>query len=872
MREPSASPPGDKRRRAFRLTPLACALLFMLQGVDRVRAEDEFDMAALETSGPKLNVDLSKFANTGSELPGRYLVEVYINHQLIDSRALEFVQNKKGQLTPLLSATLLEQWGVKVSDIPGLVGKTKIDNLVDYIPESQVTLDFSQMRLNLTIPQANVDSAAQGSVSPSLWDEGVPALIVGYDFNGSNTWRDDDDSGGHEDSYFLNLHSGLNLGAWRLRNYSTWTYSKAPSGDTGDDPQSAGDRGDSSENHWNSINTFLQRDIQRLDGALTMGDATTPSDVYDGFTFRGIQMASDDNMLPDSLRNFAPTVRGIASSNSTVTIRQNNSVIYQKQVPPGPFEINDLYPNSTNGDLVVTIKESDGRERTFVQPFSSVAIMQREGHLKYDVTGGKYRSNSDGEEPKFAQMTMIYGLPHDLTAYGGSQLSDDYQNGLAGMGFTLGELGSISLDMSLSSADLSTGEHKDGQSYRAQYSKSMLSTGSTLTLAAYRYSTKGYYSFQDAADLHVDDDNDDGENDRDEFDLSHNKRSRWQVSLSQSLSEGWGSVYVNGYQQDYWDDEGYERSLSVGYNTSILGITYSINYNFTSTPGSENDHQAAMNVSIPLDKWLHNAYAGYNVNTNRHGDTTQQVSLYGTALAHDNLSYSVMEGYSNHDDAGSNGTTTLDYTGSQGEVSAGYNYDPDSRQVNYGLQGGIVVHPHGVTFSQALNQDIQSIAIVRSPGVSDAIVENGTGVATDWRGYAVVPYLTPYRQTTVRLDTKSLAGDAEVETNSKDVVPTEGAVVMAGFKTHIGARLLVHLQHPGTGIPFGTTASLVDADDVTGIVDDKSDVYLSGVPQQGEILALWGKKSSEQCYAHYQLDDDDAQKSSGVKTLDLVCR
>lgn len=111
MREPSASPPGDKRRRAFRLTPLACALLFMLHGVDSVRAEDEFDMAALETSGPKLNVDLSKFANTGSELPGRYLVEVYINHQLIDSRVLEFVQNKKGQLTPLLSATLLEQWG-----------------------------------------------------------------------------------------------------------------------------------------------------------------------------------------------------------------------------------------------------------------------------------------------------------------------------------------------------------------------------------------------------------------------------------------------------------------------------------------------------------------------------------------------------------------------------------------------------------------------------------------------------------------------------------------------------------------------------------------------------------------------------------------
>ena len=123
--------------------------------------------------------------------------------------------------------------------------------------------------------------------------------------------------------------------------------------------------------------------MQAVQGLLTLGDATTPSDVYDGFTFRGVQLSSDDDMLPDSLRNFAPTVHGIATSNATVTIRQNNSVIYQKQVPPGPFKIDDLYPNSTNGDLLVTIKESDGSERSFVQPFSSVAIMQREGHLKY---------------------------------------------------------------------------------------------------------------------------------------------------------------------------------------------------------------------------------------------------------------------------------------------------------------------------------------------------------------------------------------------------------------------------------------------------------------------------------------------------------
>ncbi|MDH8045868.1 fimbria/pilus outer membrane usher protein, partial [Klebsiella pneumoniae] len=70
-------------------------------------------------------------------------------------------------------------------------------------------------------------------------------------------------------------------------------------------------------------------------------------------------------------------------------------------VAPGAFAISDLYPTSGSGDLEVTIKEADGSERTFIQPFSAVPIMQREGRLKYALTAGKYRSgNNDSDEPQ----------------------------------------------------------------------------------------------------------------------------------------------------------------------------------------------------------------------------------------------------------------------------------------------------------------------------------------------------------------------------------------------------------------------------------------------------------------------------------------
>jgi len=71
--------------------------------------------------------------------------------------------------------------------------------------------------------------------------------------------------------------------------------------------------------------------------------------------FRGVRMDSDERMRPDSQRGFAPIVRGIAQSNAMVSISQLGQEIYQTNVPPGPFVIDDLYPTGVGGDLLVTI-------------------------------------------------------------------------------------------------------------------------------------------------------------------------------------------------------------------------------------------------------------------------------------------------------------------------------------------------------------------------------------------------------------------------------------------------------------------------------------------------------------------------------------
>ncbi|MCM4498950.1 fimbria/pilus outer membrane usher protein, partial [Escherichia coli] len=94
---------------------------------------------------------------------------------------------------------------------------------------------------------------------------------------------------------------------------------------------------------------------------------------------------TDDDMLPSSQNGFAPVVHGIAKTNATVIIKQNGYVIYQSAVPQGAFALTDLNTTSSGGDLDVTIKEEDGSEQHFIQPFTSLAILKREGQTDVDL-------------------------------------------------------------------------------------------------------------------------------------------------------------------------------------------------------------------------------------------------------------------------------------------------------------------------------------------------------------------------------------------------------------------------------------------------------------------------------------------------------
>lgn len=430
----------------------------------------------------------------------------------------------------------------------------------------------------------------------------------------------------------------------------------------------------------------------------------------------------------------------------------------------------------------------------------------------------------------------------------------------AGIGIALGDFGALSADVTTAKATLDNHHTSTGQSYRLLYSGKIETTDTNFTLASYRYSTQGYYSFADANKKY------DGS--EDDWMFRYNKRNRIQASISQTLLGS--SIYLNGYQQDYWGTSDTERSLSAGINTTIKGISYHLTYTYSKTSDGPDDRMIAFGLSIPLSRWLPNAWSSYNVSNSKRGYTRHNIGLNGTLLDDRRLSYSLQQSRSNHD---ADDTSSLygSYRSRYANLNAGYyTSSNDSQQFSIGASGAIVAHPHGVTLSQPLGDQF---AIVSAQGAQGIRFQNQRGIRTDWQGNAVIPSLSAYQKNAIRIDTTSLPDDVDTDATAVTVIPTRSAAVAANFIAHVGYRAMLQLSGiKGLAIPFGAMVS-VDNASISGIVDDTGTVYLAGVPRQFSITVKWGKAPEQQCHAAVDLPEPEhAANLAGILFAQVACK
>ncbi|MEC5317442.1 fimbria/pilus outer membrane usher protein [Brenneria populi subsp. brevivirga] len=765
--------------------------------------------------GSREKVDLSRFS-TSAIAEGVYSVDVYTNNEWKGRHELNVTRDKNGELGICYTREMLIRFGVatdklnpELSRERGFCGRLKAwrddatvkDNLIQ-----------SSLRLEISVPQIYEDQRYKNYVGPEFWDKGIPALNLGWMAN-TYTSHNASASAADDSSAYLGLNAGLSWDGWLLKHIGNVDWQQREGGA-----------------HWNSNQTYLQRPIPQLNSIVSGGQLFTSGEFFDTIGLRGVTLATDDNMFPDGMRSYAPEIRGIAQSNALVTVRQGNNLIYQTSVPPGPFTLQDVYPSGYGSDLEVSVKEADGSVQVFSVPYASITQLLRPNMTRYALSAGKVDDGVLRHQPMLYQGTWQRGLNNTFTGYLGATGFNEYQAFLAGTGMNTG-IGALSFDVTHSRLKVNRVD-SSGQSYRATFNRMFTETQTSIVLAAYRYSTKNYYNLSDA--LYAVDQEKNGDR----------RYTRWRekngfsFTVNQNLPDGWGGFYLSGRISDYWNRSGTEKQYQLSYNNMYGRLSWSLGVQRVYTPdssGYRRDDRVSLNFSYPLyfgDRRTANLTSNTVFNNSRFGNT--QLGVNGSLDNENNLNYGVSTAASRGGEH--NVALNGSYRTPSATLSGSYSQGEGYRQSGIGASGTLIAHRRGVVLSPETGS---TLALVEAKDAAGASLPGSPGTRVDSNGYAVLPYLRPYRINAVEIDPKGSNEDIAFDRTLAQVVPWEGSVVKVTFGTKVQNNITLRArQRDGSPLPFGATVFSPSGREI-GIVGQGSMLFINDADVQ-RATVKWG--------------------------------
>lgn len=837
---------------------LALAFSSEAQAVEPTR-HVQFDPQVLMPGLGGDTIDLSRFERSGFIAPGQYRLELYVNGKWRGTQDIEYRGSQALGGQPCYDVGFLQRAGLDVQRSARYVaeqGRVPLgdspvcEELDQFVPGVLVKTDLGEQRLYLTVPTYYLRTElADNYVDPSYWDSGITSGRLNYNAN-ANTMES---RGNRYTRAYAGLNAGLNVGAWRLRHMGSLTW---------------GSRGAGAD--YQRGQTYLSTDIPAWRSQLRIGETSTNGDYFDAVSFRGVNISSDERMLPRSLRNYAPVIRGTASTNASVSVYQRGFLIYEVTVPPGPFAIDSLQAAGYGGDLEVKVVEANGEERRFIVPFATGVELLRPGTTRYSVSAGRAMSSvnrSSGQN--IFEGVIRRGLSNMVTGYGGVAASDYYGAAMGGMALNT-SLGAFGGDVTVASANLPDQSSISGSSYRFAYSKNLPNSGTNFSLAAYRYSTSGYVGLNEAIAMR------DAGRGRHYGDLGR-PRNRFDLNISQRLGASGGTLYASGTATQYWNRSGSAVNYSMGYSNQWRDVSYSFSVQRSQSiwPGSavyragrEKNTVLAFNLSFPLGRSARAPVMNTFVSRDSRAGTNVTTGVGGTLDQAGDLSYSVSA--SRDTRAGSNSANgSLDYRAPMASVGASVSQGTGYRQGNLRANGSVLAHQGGLTFAPMMGE---TVGLLYAPDAEDARVGFGQS-KIDSRGYGLISSLSPYQINTVELNPGDMSDDVELMNSSRTVAPRAGAVVLLSYPTRRARPVLIDSTRPdGSTLPFGAEVFDIASGESIGGVGQGSRIVMRAAQDQGSIRVEWGSKPEQQCQIDYELPQRErGVKQDGFDTLQQTC-
>ena len=530
--------------------------------------------------------------------------------------------------------------------------------------------------------------------------------------------------------------------------------------------------------------------------------------------FGGVQWTTNFSTQPGFIAFPLPGVSGEAALPSTVDLYVDSALRMSREVPSGPFSIQDLPVTTGQGDARLVVRDILGREQVITQPFYATPRLLKPGLQEYSYELGFVRRNFGADSNNYGRPLAVgthrLGITKQFTGeLHGELLGHQQTLGLGGV-LLSPAAGVLSGSFAASHSDRGVGGLLElGFQRQGRY----VSFGANTQLASQRFAKLG---LEPEA-------------------LAPRQISQMFVNLA---TTDYGSFTANYTQQAFRDRTG-NKILTAGYRRKI-GRQGNLTASVTRLLSGDAKTSFNLSFSLPLGN-----RTNASINTSAQpGREQASLQVNRSVPAGSGLGYRLAAGVGDSDRRAAE-------VSAQNGIGA-YNLAVDQLEGEAAFRGSA---SGGVAFlggSAFLSRRItDSFAVVQVPDYSGVGIyaDNQLVARTDADGNALLPRLRPYQKNTVRIEQADLPLDAQIDAIQLDAVPyfRSGLLLRFPVKRSRGALLNVVLEN-GEPLPAGALAEIIeDSDEENEVfpIGLRGELYLTGLGASNRLRVTWLEQRCE---------------------------
>ena len=535
--------------------------------------------------------------------------------------------------------------------------------------------------------------------------------------------------------------------------------------------------------------------------SLRLGDAISGVSQWGrSVRFGGMQWASNFDTQPSVITFPMPALAGTAATPSTVDFYVNNALRLRRDVPSGPFDIQDLPVLTGQGQLSMVVRDVLGREQVITQPFYASSGLLAPGLRSYSYEVGFERRNyalqSDNYGPPLLVATERRGLSDSFTGELHAEIMPDQYTAGAGGTLLLSTVGVATF--SLAGSDSASGRG------------ATVGVGFDHQGTSVSYGMRSQWTTRHFAQLG--------------YDLTDPPPRRTTSAYLSFGTSSHGSVGMNYTREDFVDQQNVNLA-GLSYNVQLARVGY-LSMSALRFLQGPNDTLFSLTFTRIFGSRDSASMSGRSQGASHGGSIEVRHSL----PVDTGIGYGLQAGLSRSDPS----QLDLSMQNDVGtyEVEAARIGDQDGFRGS--ARGSLVLLGDRVYASREIDD---SFAVVQVPAYPNVRVyaDNQPVATTDAEGYALVPRLRAYQSNPIRIEQADLPMDAKIDGLQLDVVPYRNSGVKLVFPVTRSRGALVTLTLAGGGfLPAGAEV-LVDGRDEIFPVGERGEAYITNLAASNRL-------------------------------------